>query len=418
MKQLASTFVVTATRWLLFINTFMAESVFRERSYADKSVDLQVVLKLGIWVFTFLFCVYHYRLWVHKLLKIDNVFQILLLGMICVSCLYAPNFIYSAASAFSLVSVLFMLLMAAAVLESAELIRQIIFGCSAVIFISIIVYFAVPDFGQMKEWVGNDLVSSGRLSGITGTANACGYISAMALLALYYYRSYLAKLDVTYWCLVVINIAGLIMSNSRTAMVAVVIAMFIASLVNPTPLRLTVMCFGICAMILAAVSIDFDSLFRLIARSGDAQEITSGTGRTNIWLYALQLINQRPFFGWGYASSNTLIPDGADEIGFIANHTHNALLQIALSIGYVGLFVFLVLIGLKIYYSFRTKVKLNIAFITFLLVDGLSEPIAFQGPATTTTLVLATVLALNYSHKHETNTGAHQQRLPGSAVPG
>ncbi|MGE0754807.1 MAG: O-antigen ligase family protein [Alphaproteobacteria bacterium] len=418
MQPLANPLIVNTTRWLLFINTFMAESVFRHRDYDDKSIDLQVILKLGVWMFSFLFCVYYYRLWARKLLQVDNFFQVILLAMIGVSCLYAPNFVYSAASAFSLIAILFMLLMASAVLTSKELIRQIIYGCSAVIFISIIVYFAAPDFGRMKEWVNGVLISSNRISGITGTANACGYIAAMALLGLYYYRQFLPKPDRIYWLLVAINLAGLFMSNSRTAMAALLVALLMGGLITAGPARLAALCMGVCLVMITAFTIDYDMLFSLLSRSGEVSEITSGTGRTEIWAYTIELIHQRPFFGWGYASSNSIIPAAADEIGFVANHTHNAFLQIALSIGYTGLFVFVVLIGLKIFYSFRSRVQLNIAFIFFLLVDGLTEPIAFQGPATTTTLVLATVLALNYSHNHETDPPAHKQRLSGSPVSG
>lgn len=410
--------VVRATRWLLFLNVFMAEAVFRQRDYADKSVDLQIVLKLGIWVLSFAFCVYFYRVWVRKLLQADNIFQVLLLGMIIASCFYAPQFSYSFASAFSLVAVLFMLLMASEVLTDKDLIKQIILGCTMVIAISIIVYIINPEFGQMHQWVGGEYVTSKRLSGITGTANACGYIAAMVLLALYYYRSFLTRLPASYWLCVAINLAGLMMSNSRTAMAALIIAVIVASLAYASPPRLAAFFLGLTVLLITAFTIDYDTLFRLLARSGEAQEIATGTGRKEIWAYTIQLINQRPLFGWGYASSNTLIPAAEHEIGFLASHAHNAFLQIALSIGYVGLLVFVIMMGLKIVYSFRSRVQLNIAFIFFLLVDGLTEPIAFQGPATTTTLVLATVLALNYSHAHEARHTAYQQRFSGSLKAG
>jgi exopolysaccharide production protein ExoQ len=402
--MLKKDFIYSTTKWLLFLNVFMAESVFRIRDYAEKSIDFQVVLKLGIWGLSFAFCVFYYRLWAKKLLQIDNIFQVLLLLLIVISCFYAPNTVYSLASAFSLIAVLFMLLMASAVLTKQELLRQIIFGCTLVITASIAVYFIVPDFGQMKEWVNGALVSSGRLSGITGTANACGYISAMALLALYYYRKHLSRLTLTYWLFVAINLAGLMMSNSRTAMAALVLSILIASIISATPARVAGFFLCACIALLALATIDIETVFQMISRSGDASEIMSGTGRTAIWSAVFDLISQRPLFGWGYAASNTLIPAATADVGFTANHAHNAFLQVALSIGYVGLTLFIAMLLVKVYFSFKSREQLNIAFIFFLLIDGLTEPIAFQGPATTTTLVLATVLALNYRHKHGTKT--------------
>ncbi|MFO0388908.1 MAG: O-antigen ligase family protein [Alphaproteobacteria bacterium] len=382
----------------------MAESVFRIRDYAEKSIDFQVILKLGIWGMSFAFCVFYYRLWAKKLLQIDNIFQVLLLLLIVISCFYAPNTLYSLASAFSLIAVLFMLLMSSSVLTNQELLRQIILGCTLVIAASIAVYFINPDFGQMKEWVNGTLVSSGRLSGITGTANACGYIAAMALLALYYYRKHLSRLGISYWLCITINLAGLLMSNSRTAIAALILSLLIASIITATTARLAGIFLCICIALIALASLDMESVFQMLSRSGDANEIMSGTGRTAIWATVADLISQRPLFGWGYAASNTLIPSATADVGFTANHAHNAFLQVALSIGYVGLTLFIAMLLVKVYFSFKSREQLNIAFIFFLLIDGLTEPIAFQGPATTTTLVLATVLALNYRHSHATKT--------------
>jgi exopolysaccharide production protein ExoQ len=400
------------TQVLLFLNVFMVEAIFRQRSFADKSIDLQIVLKMGLWVLTFVFCVALFRLWGKRLLRVDNIFQVFLLADIVISCFYAPVFTYSFASAFSLIAVMFMLMLASAVLTNAQIIHQIILGCTLVAAISIIVYFADPSLGRMHEWN----VQGTRLAGITGTANAIGYISAMCLLALYYYRDYLPKVTWTYWAFIVINLAALIMSNSRTSMIAMILSICAAAMMKPSPARMMIFFFTICAGILFMALVDYDSLFSMLARSGDANEITSGTGRTAIWSTALNLIAEKPWFGWGYAATNTILPEQKSVVGFVASHTHNAVLQILFSVGVVGLFFFIMLMATKIYYSIKSGEQLNMAFIVFLLIDGLTEPIAFQGPATTTTIVLATVLALNFKERtaNEAVDPTYQQRLPGS----
>lgn len=401
-------FIENCTKLLLFTNAFMVEAIFRQRSYTDKSIDLQIILKLGLWVFTFLFCIFLFRRWGTKFLRIDNIFQVFLLIDIFISCSYAPNPVYSLACAFSLLAVVFLLLLSSSVLTNMEIIRQIIRGCTLVAFISIIVYFVNPDFGRMKEWVDGVHVPGRRLAGITGTANTMGYISALCLLCLYYYRQYSPKLTKSYWVFIAINLLALLMSNSRTSLVAMLASIGIAGLMRPTIPRIFALFFGICFITAFFSLVDTSALFATISRSGQASEIESGTGRTAIWKEAIELIGERPLFGWGYGAATYVLTQRAAAIGEVVDHAHNAWLQVTLSVGLVGLFFFIVLLIIKLYYSLRSGQQLNLALLVFLLIDGLTEPIAFTGVATTTTLALATVLALNYGNRDETPHTAYQ----------
>ncbi|HEU5047986.1 MAG TPA: O-antigen ligase family protein [Rickettsiales bacterium] len=403
------------TKFVLFINAFAIEAVFRARSIADKSIDLQVIIKMGIWVLTFMFCIGSFKLWGRKLLRIDNICLFMLLILITASCFYAPDFLYSAAAAFSLFSIIFLMLMVSEVLDNREMLLPIIYGCTLVMAISIVVYFVNPDFGRMKDWDGGQLVMTRRLTGIAGNANTAGYISAICLLTLYYYREYIpGRLPMRYWLCVVINFATLLMSNSRTSLMALFISIGIAGLMKPFPARLAAIfgCICVAMLFIFAVQlnwINIDALFALVARSGSASEIESGTGRTAIWAVVIEMIHQRPFFGWGYGSTTKLIPEASAQVGFTADHAHNALLQVGVSVGLVGLALFITVIFTKLFYSVRSGVQLNVAFIVFLLIDGLTEPIAFQGVATTTTLALATVLALNYGKENASSNRSYQQ---------
>ncbi len=397
-------FVYNTTKWLLFLNVFMTAAVFRIRDYADKSIDLQVMLKLGIWGISLIFCLFCYRLWVKKLFQIDNVLLIPLLMLIIASCFYSLDRAYSLASAFSLVAVLFMFFMASAVLTTQEFLQQIIRGCTTVVAASIAVYFIDPEFGRMKEWVNGVLTTSTRLSGITGAANACGYIAAMALLVLCYYRKLPTHTGIIYWLCIGINVAGLIMSDSRTSMAALIFSLLITSAITTSKARLAAFCLFICIALVSLATLDMDSVFQMLSRSGDIYEISTGTGRTAIWAVVVDLIHQRPLWGWGYASSNILIPEAAVDIGFTAGHAHNAFLQIILSVGYIGLALFAAILLIKIYFSFISRELVAFALISFLFIGGLTEPIAFYGPASTTTLALATLLALNYRHNHGSQT--------------
>jgi O-antigen ligase len=167
----------------------------------------------------------------------------------------------------------------------------------------------------------------------------------------------------------------------------------------------------ICAVIIFAAVVDFDAVFAMLSRSGNPQEILTATGRLSVWRVAIELIAERPLLGWGYGSINFVLPAHTSEVGFPAAHAHNAFLQVFLSTGLLGFVCFILVMGMKIYFSVKSRDQMNIAASFFLLIDGLTEVIAFQGPATTTTLVLALVLSLNYRAVDEADDPLYRQRF-------
>ena len=52
-----------------------------------------------------------------------------------------------------------------------------------------------------------------------------------------------------------------------------------------------------------------DAAFGGLTRSGSASELTTLTGRTEIWSVAADLIGRRPLLGWGYNGTEQLIAD-------------------------------------------------------------------------------------------------------------
>src|SRR5262249_48891402 len=101
MAMRKSSFIKNTTKLLLFLNAFIIVAIFRQRAYADKSIDPQVVIKTALWVFALTLCAACFRLWGGKLFRIDNVFLLPLLILSFISCTYAPEPIYSFSAAFS-----------------------------------------------------------------------------------------------------------------------------------------------------------------------------------------------------------------------------------------------------------------------------------------------------------------------------
>jgi len=70
------------------------------------------------------------------------------------------------------------------------------------------------------------------------------------------------------------------------------------------------------------------------------------TGRTDLWLYVMDVIRERPYFGWGYLAF--WVPDTSrvvyiqNQIGWPAPNAHNGYLELVLSVGLIGLAGFVV----------------------------------------------------------------------------
>lgn len=382
---------------LVFLNIFNICIVFRERAYGSDSVDFQILIKLGVWAGTFCVCLLFAKVWAGRMFRPDNIFLLPLLGLIVISCLYAPSPAYSFGAALSLISVIALFYTASALLERQDILLALIWGVTLISFLSLIAYFAFPQVGRGLEWQGGRQVLSHRLSGVTGTPNAIGLYASFALMVAFFYRqSNNGRVGAFVLAFSAINFLALALSDSRTSVAILVLSLAAAFFSVPTPRRVAVLCFGIAAVALGALVIDPESIMEALSRSGDAEEITTGTGRVYIWATVLELIQQKPWTGWGFASSSFVLPNYAKVIGHTPSHAHNMWLQLVFSVGYGGLFLFGSLVIIKLVMAVRTGDRFLLSLLVFLLLGGLTEPSVFKGVASMATVVFALIMAIDY----------------------
>src|SRR5690606_10471338 len=128
--------------------------------------------------------------------------------------------------------------------------------------------------------------------------------------------------------------AALVMTNSRMALVMTGAIVVMMALLNWRRLYLGL--FLASTALLAAVAIlpfGQDTLLKAVSRSGTVGEVTSFTGRTEIWYTVLKLAQVQPWMGYGYGSSVFVLPEHTDAIGFSTSHAHNLFLQLLLTTG-------------------------------------------------------------------------------------
>jgi O-antigen ligase len=184
-----------------------------------------------------------------------------------------------------------------------------------------------------------------RLGGIFGNANAVGGVSALALLLVA--TAWFAPVSRrTVWlsCAALpVCLASLALSQSRTAMLGLTAALVVVFVRRRLLLLAPGLLLGVAAAVLVLGYPGFiDTLIALVARSGRIEQVTTFTGRTEIWAFVVSAIEQAPVLGYGFASAKTLIPAGyAGPFGWTTSSAHNLWLQVWVTTGGIGLLLIL-----------------------------------------------------------------------------
>lgn len=246
-------------------------------------------------------------------------------------------------------------------------------------------YLLVPSLGVFVEQLGagQEVIRMGGL----GHPNALARAAMLAvLLATVLMRQSRAGrgLLVLVVLLAVLTAAATL---SRTAIVAGVVAFFVllSDLLRTRRAVLGGLAVAVALLggfIALRLAQPGDPLARLLVqvgtKTGDIEELTTATGRTEIWQAAWSLIQQRPLTGYGLGSAPVLLQD-------YSQHTHNILLHPLLSAGVVagGLVSLLLLWNLVL--VARSNEPLVRSVLAFVLVAGLFEDTlldTFPGPPT------------------------------------
>jgi len=148
---------------------------------------------------------------------------------------------------------------------------------------------------------------------------------------------------------------------------------------------------GIALLIVATMVFDIESKvgskLGLLSKSGDTAELTSATGRTEIWAEVISLVSERPLVGYGAATSKYLLKD-------YSLHTHNLVLNIALSTGVLGGIFALWMCLERVFRLFITRHPIADALGVFVVVNGLFENVIFSILCGLPTIVWIIALAL------------------------
>jgi exopolysaccharide production protein ExoQ len=248
------------------------------------------------------------------------------------------------------------------------------------LILSLLFAVALPSYGLMGG------VHEGALRGVFTHKNQFGAFMAPGgmLFLLNAFRG--GRYSWIYWGLLVLSCWAMVMSQSTTALGTFAFMLILCLIYRIFRWRYEVMVsailavtiIGFFALIVIAGYIGSDSLFSSIGKDSTL------SGRTDIWRYVWEQIQLRPWLGYGLSGfwNGFDGPSGYIQLAMRITviYAHNGFLDIWLSIGAIGLSVFLVSFIGTIRQSLillRTTVTPEgfwpLLFLTYILLSNLTE---------------------------------------------
>ncbi|MEM7455856.1 MAG: O-antigen ligase family protein [Planctomycetota bacterium] len=250
-------------------------------------------------------------------------------------------------------------------------------------------FFVVPEIGIFDEPIadGEFFVRMGGL----GHPNTLGQFSGVtivlgAILWVYYDARSLWR------ALIIVSAAGcLVASLSRGSTVATAIALLIAfrsfffsrEMLQYWVLLAILAIFGMIGLLMIGDPIGYvEGKLTSLTKSGEVSELTTATGRSEIWAYTLRLIAEQPLLGYGATCSKFLLED-------YVSYAHNMVLNVALN---AGAFAGLSVVGFFVYRireCFHRFHPID-GLLIFLMINGFVENVAFTNLPGMPTIMLFT----------------------------
>lgn len=257
-----------------------------------------------------------------------------------------------------------------------------------------------------------------RLNGIMSHPNHLGGACGLALVL--FLDRFLKGAN---WALGFFFLAGglLFLTDSRTAMAGAALAIlvrlsvFLPKLAVPAVIGLI-----LTVAILVTQTSLLDSSTETLSRSGSESELTTLTGRTDIWDISVGAIADSPVFGYGPGTTTDLFKEIKPEgvLGsFEINHAHNLWLQLGLiggipSIAFVTFAFIGYLIGTR-----GNRILDRDAIVLAIAVFGISEPVISAEPNIFIVALAAAVASVGAKPRLSSQeTPQHSDEIPVGAT--
>jgi O-antigen ligase len=328
---------------LLIVSLLRSLSKFTYSDSPDDSIEGQLIWG-GLYAFA------AYRLfadpWRTVLMAKRSVPLFVFLGVTALSCLWALDTVFTLKNVVELIGTTLVGWYFVSRFTLEEFVNILVVAFGAIVVMSALLVFGSPTRGRM-DW------GAGVWCGVFAEKNGLGAAMALTILTV---LSALAIGDIKRRILlsfVLVSAAGLLAgSDSITAgLSGAGAALVVSTIWAICRKRFSVVAAAVgiatvgWAVVFGILGLDANTFLESVGRNGNL------TGRTEMWPYLLDAIGDRPILGYGYEAffHNEILTSYLGPFiatySWIPPHAHDSFIQIALDSGYLGLGIFLVVLG-------------------------------------------------------------------------
>lgn len=374
---------------------FLSDATLSGRSgRIDTGLDAQSALKFAVWTLGLLLVLWRWRQ-LQRLLRHGPTGWLVLFALWCLcSTAWSLTPLYTAAAS---VALLGMAVVAGSLALAMSEKQGLLIICGTLMLamlLSLVLYELSP--AQALTPMENGLVL--RLSGLFGSPNNLGRAAALTMLLGLLLLPMLSRGQGWVVLLLALLLGGacLHLSDSRGATLGLAAAVAVLLLGRRLALAAALAVLTLCAvLLLAATPALLEALMSIVSRSGRLDEVTSFTGRTEIWGAVWQMILRAPLLGHGFASTRELIPDNYQgAFGWTTTSAHNLWLQAWVTTGLAGLLLLLLGQLAWLRQALTRPQPVRDAVVVFVLVVGIFEASALGPSVNLLSFVLLWALAL------------------------
>ena len=346
-----------------------------DEDFHFSTIDIQSILRMGLCAICGLYGLAHLQFSLGNLGRFPLAWMMLLGLWATVTVPFAIDPLQAVATSGVLWCILLFVPAAVEILGLTRAVQTILLGSTLYLVGQWVLFFTVTELGRSAEFLPN-----GEIVYRLGADSQQLGLQAAALIGLVIILKRRGQLSSNWlWLLISLAIVTLIGAKSRTAAIGVLAGIAFIGLRRLEARRLAVLG-GITAasacviMFLFATdtaSVNVDSVAASVSRSGTAEEITTITGRSEIWDFVLKKTSQSPVIGWGYGCAVA----AGQEYEPHLRHAHNELLNAALCLGIVGVILTAGMFMQQIIAVCTSRDELPLFVTVLTIIAGITEPV-------------------------------------------
>lgn len=282
---------------------------------------------------------------------------VLVAGLICTSVMWASNLQNSLQGAISFLIYTILAVHVVASMSVERSLQGVATGFKVILVASIMAIAVSPSTAFVTA-----VYQSGSFQGLASHRNYMGYLACLATLVFLYqwFGRGVRRLRDGIW--VVLAIAVVVMTRSVTSLLMTVLwGLVLLIAIRLIRSKSKFRGFNAIALFALAVTGGTVAVINFAEFTDQLGRDATLTGRTDIWETVLMHIEQRPIFGFGWASVWAIGDSVGDSIrgtlGFPISHAHNGFLNDALQLGWAGASLIVVCIAVAVITLARQTVR-------------------------------------------------------------